>query len=337
MVRSSKKFTVQESELRDRARPGIVIGLVNNMSDSAIRTTERQFRELLSAASQNIEVHLRVFAFSELPRSEAGRSYVRQYYEDISDLWTASVDALIVTGREPSTSLLTDEACWPTLTKLFDWAEQHTASTIWSCLAAHAAVLHASGVSRHLFRDKLSGVYTSTKVADHPLLLGISQEWRVPHSRYNDLREDELRSKGYEVLSRSPDVGADIFIRDKKSLFIYVQGHPEYEPHTLLREYRRDIAAFVAGQRERYPNVPQGYFDEETETVLAQFRQRVLRDRQIDSLTSFPLLAAEGKLIHAWRKPAIRLYANWLSYLSEKKARQLAMTKASAPREHSQI
>jgi homoserine O-succinyltransferase len=338
MPRSTKQSADQEPGLRGKARPSVVIGLVNNMPDSALRATERQFRELLTAASRNtIAVHLRVFALPELSQSEAARSYVRQYYEDISELWTQSVDGLIVTGREPSTSLLSDESYWPTLAKLFDWAEEHTTSTIWSCLAAHAAVLHANCINRYLFREKLSGVYTSTKVADHPLLSGIPKQWRVPHSRYNGLREDDLRSNGYEILSRLSDTGADMFIRDKKSLFIYLQGHPEYEPHTLLSEYRRDIAAFITGQRKNYPKAPQGYFDRKTATVLAGFRQHVLRDRDIGSLKSFPMVAVEEKLVDTWRKPAIRFYANWLSYLSEKKARQFDTAKVFARRVHTHI
>jgi homoserine O-succinyltransferase len=327
MARSAKKSTVRDPGLRGNARPGVVIGLVNNMPDSALRATERQFRELLSVASrENIAVRLKVFALSELSQSEAARSYVQQNYEDIGELWTQSVDGLIVTGREPRTPLLSDESYWPTLAKLFDWAEEHTASTIWSCLAAHAAVLHASSISRHAFREKLSGVYTSTKAADHPLLSGIPKQWRVPQSRYNGLREDELRLSGYEILSRLPDSGADMFIRGKKSLFIYMQGHPEYEPHTLMSEYRRDIAAFLAGEREHYPEAPQGYFNRETAKMMAEFRQRALRDRDIDALKTFPIVGAEGKLAHTWRKPAIRFYANWLSYLSEKKTRHFDRT-----------
>jgi len=338
MARTAKKSTVQKPGLRGNVRPEVVIGLVNNMPDSALRATERQFRELLSAAARdNIAVRLRVFALPELSQSEAARSYVWQNYEDIGELWTQSIDGLIVTGREPSTSLLSDESYWPTLTKLFDWAEEHTASTIWSCLAAHAAVLHASGINRHPFREKLSGVYTSTKITNHPLLSQIPKQWRVPHSRYNGLREDELRSNGYEILSQLPDSGADMFIRDKKSLFIYMQGHPEYEPHTLLSEYRRDIAAFLAGARERYPEAPQGYFNRETTKMLAEFRQRALRDRDIDALKTFPVVGAEGKLAHTWRKPAILFYANWLSYLSDKKARKFDRAEDFAQREHTPI
>ena len=42
------------------------------------------------------------------------------------------------------------------------------------------------------------------------------------------------------MLSRSPVAGADLFIKQRKSLFVFLQGHPEYDPGSLLREYQRD-------------------------------------------------------------------------------------------------
>ena len=45
------------------------------------------------------------------------------------------------------------------MSKLVDWAKDHTASTIWSCLAAHAAVLHSDGIERRALEHKLFGVF----------------------------------------------------------------------------------------------------------------------------------------------------------------------------------
>ena len=72
------------------------------------------------------------------------------------------LDGLIVTGTEPRAPLLQEEPYWPTLTKVVDWAEEHTVSTIWSCLAAHAAVLHLDSVQRRPLRKKHQG-YSSAR------------------------------------------------------------------------------------------------------------------------------------------------------------------------------
>ena len=38
------------------------------------------------------------------------------------------------------------------------------------------------------------------------------------------------------------DGGVDTFIKQDAGLFIFFQGHPEYEAQTLMGEYRRDIS-----------------------------------------------------------------------------------------------
>jgi homoserine O-succinyltransferase len=319
--------SAQEPRPRGDAADSIVIGLVNNMPDAALQATERQFRELLSASSRN-SVRLRLFSLPELPRAEAGRSHIGQHYEDISELWTSHLDGLIVTGTEPRAPALGDEPYWPTLTKLVDWADDHSISTVWSCLAAHAAVLHMDGISRRAFREKFSGVFDSIKAADHAIVDGAPARWRVPHSRHNELPEDALAYSGYHILSRLPGTGADMFVKQRKSLFLFVQGHLEYDPGALLREYRRDVRKFLAGEKDSYPEMPCGYFDTDAAAAFAVFRRQALENRSIDLLSSFPVALAERKLAHPWLGPAVLIYANWLSYLSRQKSRNLSLTKS---------
>ena len=308
-------------ELRDvtrglnlRENAPVVIGLVNNMPDAALQTTERQFCDLLAKASPDLLVLVRFFSIPQLQRSEAGRAYVSQHYEDIGEMFADRLDGLIVTGTEPRAPVLSDEPYWPTMTKLIDWAEDHTTSTVWSCLAAHAAVLHLDGIQRRRFGEKLSGVFQCEKVADHEIVSGSAAQWCVPHSRFNDVPEGELIAKDYCIVSRATEVGADMFVKQRRSLSIYLQGHPEYDSEALFREYRRDIRAFVARERDRYPDMPRGYFDDETAAELDQFRRRALRDRSIHVVLNFP---EQEKLRHDWDEPAVRLYNNWLSYLVE--------------------
>jgi homoserine O-succinyltransferase/O-acetyltransferase len=294
----------------------IVIGLVNNMPDTALQATERQFCDLLAEASRDFIVLIRFFSIPELQRSEAGRVYVSRRYEDIGELLTDNnLDGLIVTGAEPRAPILSDEPYWSTMTKIIDWADGHTTSTVWSCLAAHAAVLHQDGIERRRFSKKLSGVFECEKTAEHEIVAGNPEQWCTPHSRYNDLPENELIEKGYRVLSRSAEVGADLFVRQRQSLSIYLQGHPEYDAAALFREYRRDIRAFVAREADCYPDMPRGYFDAATAAEFNEFRTRAIRDRSTHVVLNFP--EAETKLAHDWHQPAVTLYTNWLSYLAE--------------------
>jgi homoserine O-succinyltransferase len=156
--------------------------------------------------------------------------------------------------------------------------------------------------------------------------------WRVPHSRYNELSEEALISNGYSILSRSPKAGVDIFVKQRQSLFIHVQGHPEYDPGALLREYRRDSARFLAAERDKYPEIPCGYLDDETTAVLEAYRKKALSNRCRDLVSNFPAVAKE-RLSYDWRGVAIQLYTNWFSYLVEQKARTLSPSPSPVSRE----
>ncbi len=295
----------------------IVIGLVNNMPDTALLSTERQFHNLLSAASHNRAVRIRHFSLPEVARSEAARLQIIQRYEDVEELWTGTLDGLIVTGTEPRASELTDEPYWDTLTKLIDWSDNHTISTVWSCLAAHAAVLYLDGIRRRRLPKKLFGVFECVKVAEDRIVANASGRWSVPHSRFNDLPEDALISRGYELLSRSAEVGADSFVKKRGSLDVFFQGHPEYEPDTLLREYRRDVGRFLTGEASSYPEMPVNYFDDDALAAMTEFQRRALSDRKAGLLQSFPMPKIERNRSNSSCETTVSLYANWISYLAD--------------------
>jgi homoserine O-succinyltransferase/O-acetyltransferase len=299
----------------------IVIGLINNMSDAALHTTEMQFRALLSASSFGARVCVRSFFLPDIARSARAAAYLQQYHEPIANLWDSRLDGLIVTGAEPRAPLLTDEAYWDSLVQVVDWAENNTVSTIWSCLAAHAAVLRLDGIHRQSLGGKLYGVFGCRKMAEHPILAGVPSSWRVPHSRLNHLPEAHLRALGYQMLSSSDEAGVDIFVRQRDSLFVFLQGHPEYDPLALFREYRRDILRYLSGQRDIYPDMPLGYFNAETAQVMETFHQNAVRHRRVDLLESFPVAIAGANLVHAWQEPAARIFANWLFYLASRSLR----------------
>jgi homoserine O-succinyltransferase/O-acetyltransferase len=303
-----------------RGRQCLTIGLVNNMPDAACDATERQFVELIRAATPRTTVRLRLFSIAAVPRADRIRQRLAARYHDIAELWAAPLDGLIVTGTEPRAANLKDEPYWPALAKLVDWAGKNTTSTIWSCLAAHAAVLRADGIERRPFKDKLVGVFDCDKATDHPLLAGVAPRQHVPHSRANDLAEPALTSCGYRVLTRSAEAGVDAFVREEQgsSLFLFFQGHPEYEADSLLREYRRDVGRFLRGEWQTYPAAPQGYLSDRA-TVLADcFRARAVGERRANMITEFPMAALEAGAENTWRNSAVRTYQNWIDYLKDR-------------------
>jgi homoserine O-succinyltransferase len=312
-----------DPRIADAAGDCIEIGLVNNMPDSALEATERQFVSLLDAGAHDIRVRVRFYSLPGVARGERGQRRLDGSYRDLNELCDSTLDALIVTGTEPRAASLADEPYWRALTELVDWAERNTVSTIWSCLAAHAAVLHLDGIARHPLAEKCFGVFDCVAAADHPLIAGARRS-AIPHSRWNELREDDLAACGYDVLTRSPQAGVDTFARQGRSLFVFFQGHPEYDAASLLGEYRRDLGRFLRRERETCPALPHGYFDAVTAAELGLMRTRAMVERREDLLARFPLVAADRRVRAPWRPAAERVYRNWLTAVAARKAERRA-------------
>jgi len=294
----------------------LTIGLINNMPDTALKATERQFMRLLTAAAAgNVRIRFHCFSLPSVNRSEAAQWRVDTEYTDIADLTRLRFDGLMVTGAEPVAASLPEAPFWRDLTGIIDWAKTNTRSTIWSCLAAHAAVKYLDGIERHRREAKCSGVYDCAKVASDWLTEGVPSPLRISRSRLNELYESELAARGYRVLTHSREAGVDIFAKRLQSEFIFFQGHPEYEALSLQREYLRDIARFLAGERDHYSDIPERYFDAETEEKLAGFAERARCERRITLMSELPALTLRSDI--AAGSAATVIFKNWLGYLAE--------------------
>jgi homoserine O-succinyltransferase len=290
------------------------IGLINNMPDAALQATERQFMRLLRQAAGDIRIDFHCFSLPSVHRSQTAKWRVDRQYTDIADLGRLRIDGLIVTGAEPVAAMLPEEPFWPELADIIDWAEGHTRSTIWSCLAAHAAVLHLDGIERHRLSAKCSGIYDCAKITDSWLTEGIASPLKIPHSRLNELRAGDLAARGYQLLTASPLAGVDIFAKKLRSHFLFFQGHPEYDALSLEREYLRDISRFLAGERECYPAIPAGYFDAYTENKLVVFERRARVERRPALSAELPDRTLRQDI--AIGAAATLIFRNWLRYLS---------------------
>jgi len=307
-------------ESHAKRKEGLNLALINNMPDAALEDTELQFFELLDVASAEVPVFIRLYSLTGIPRTDRGQRHLNSFYYDFNDIWQNPFDGVIITGTEPKEPDLQDEPYWRLLADVFDWAEKNTTSTVLSCLAAHASVLHGDGIGRHRLPDKQFGVFESRKMCEHVLLNDIGGTIRFPHSRWNEVRDNELTACGYSVIAKSADAGVDVFVKKKKrSLFVHFQGHPEYGAQTLAKEYRRDIRRFLRAERETHPTMPFGYFDESATQALNDFREQALSHRHGDIMASFPESVVEG-LQNPWHATAIGIYRNWFQYMAANRA-----------------
>ena len=307
------------------------IGLINNMADGALISTERQLFHLLNGAAERIPMRLHLYALPTVCRGEWARQYIRRFYLDADKLLDSSLDGLIVTGAEPQADSLREEPYWESFARVVDWAQENTGSAVWSCLAVHAAVLHLDNIERHELEKKCVGVFKQRKKTEHVLLKGVPSHFMIPHSRWNEVSERSLSSSGYSVLTSSNEAGVDMFVkRKRRSLFVYFQGHPEYDAHSLRGEYRRDVGRFLRGEMERYPTMPHGYFDKLAIELLAAFQRRAESDRCKELLAAFPADVLSMRAKNSWRLAANRIYRNWIKYVAGQKLRETRISDVMA-------
>ena len=311
----SPSLALAESEFERAGDAGLTIALVSNMPDSALKATERQFMRLLQNAAGKTRVRFRCFALPSAVRSRPAKDHIDWEYSNVAELNRLQIDGLIVIGAEPVAPDPPKERDWREFTGLVDWAKTNTRSTIWSCPVTHAAVLHLDGIERQRLQQKCSGVYDCARVADDPLTGDLPSSIRISHSRLDEVREKDLAARGYRILTRSQEAGVDIFARDYDSRFVFFQGHPEYDALSLQREYMRDIARYLAGERDHYPAIPASYFDAETEEVLAKFEQRARAERKAELAAGLPGLTLRPGTPAGGA--ATTIFQNWIEFLGE--------------------
>ena len=291
------------------APPPLRIGLVNNMPDAAVAQSERQFRRLLLAAAGERGLELHLFHLDAVERTPAMRTRMQARYRPAAAIADAGLDALAVTGACPPPGPLRSTALWPAFAGLVDQARLLNLPTLWSCLAAHAAVDRLDGVERRPAARKHSGVFACTGA--HPWAEALADGWSTPHSRLNDLAEADLVAHGYQILGRSAEVGVDSFMRPGPAPFLFWQGHPEYDADTLALEYLRDLRQRLQGLRAAPPALPSGLFDAEGEAAWIRWTEAALAAGDTVAAGPVPPMPAAATA-ESWRASGVALAAAWL-------------------------
>ncbi len=313
-------MTIVPGQRCNSADRGLRVGLVNNMPDSALAGTERQFLNLLNSAAPGIPIEVIFYTVPGIPRCAAGRQHLSDhFYGSTHDLADARLDAVIVTGTEPRQPSLENEPYWHEMKALFDFLEREGLPAIFSCLAAHAAVLHFDGIARIRLAEKRFGVFDHVKICRHELTNGLGAVTQVAHSRWNELSRASLIECGYRILTESPDAGVDLFLKNGRSDWLFFQGHPEYDPGTLGREFHREVKRHLTGERDTYPELPKNYFGEEETEALIKFHARAAATREADLIETFPLSAWHRAPVGEWHSPASTVFQAWLQRIADRK------------------
>ena len=285
------------------------VGLLNMMPDAALEATERQFYRLVGESNPIAQFYMHPFTLPTLPRGEAARAHIAQFYETFDAIREAGLDALIITGANVSHANLADEPFWNPLIEVIDWAWDNVTSTLCSCLATHAVMQFRHGQTRVKQPRKIWGVFEH-RVMDkrHPLVSDVNTRFDVPHSRWNDVSPAQFEAAGVKVLVESAEAGVHLAVSPDGLRTVFFQGHPEYDTISLLKEYKRDLQLASTDTERTLPPYPARYFNQRAQAFLAEFNSR----RQAGETLAFPEPLLMPLIDNTWHDSAEAVVGNWI-------------------------
>ena len=253
--------------------------LILNLMPTKI-VTETQLLRKLSNSPLQVKVEL-LHTLSHVSQN-TDADHLSSFYTTFDQIKDRKFDGMIITGAPVENLDFTDVDYWDELCQIMDWTTTHVHSTLHICWGAQAGLFHHYGIPKYNLGKKLFGVFPHTVVrTQSPLFRGFDDVFCAPHSRYTEVWEKDIRAApGLELLATSSEAGVYAVKTEDSSQF-FIMGHPEYDPDTLAREYRRDI------DKGLDIAVPAHYFPEDDPARVPVVR---------------------------WRSAGQLLYTNWLNY-----------------------
>lgn len=306
-------------EARHQDMPGLRIGLLNMMPDEAFQVTEQQFIRLVGGSAHAAHFYVHAFTVEGLRRSELTDAYIAQHYEDIPSIYAAGLDALIMTGTNVANPDLSREPFYGPMTEVIDWAGRNATPVLCSCLATHAVLRFLYRIVRTRLPRKRWGVYSHQMVApEHPLLQGLALRFDVPHSRYNDISREQFQEAGLNILIESAEAGVHAAAGADDFRHVYLQGHPEYDVNSLLKEYKREVRRHFNGERDR-PVFPEHYLPDEAVSRINGYLEEARAAHDAGALLpEFPEAEVVPFLDNTWEAAGQTLIHNWLGLLLQR-------------------
>jgi homoserine O-succinyltransferase len=174
------------------------------------------------------------------------QSHLELYYDYFEDaIAKAPLDGLLVTGAPVEEMEYDQVSYWDEITTILAFARQNITSSLGICWGG-MALAKMVGIEKEMFPHKLFGVFETRNLNRQHEITGELDDlfWCVQsrHSGISDrVLETERDRRNVNLLAHSENGGYTIF-ESADQRFLMHLGHPEYEAHRLVEEYRRDAA-----------------------------------------------------------------------------------------------
>jgi homoserine O-succinyltransferase len=293
------------------------IGLLNMMPDKALAATERQFFRLIGESNPIAQFYVHPFTLDELPHSPEAGQYIKQYYEPYEKIKDQGLDALIITGANVSGPELSSQPFWKPLKEVSEWAYENVTSTLYSCLATHAAMEFQYGIKRRPQDQKVWGVFEHYLVdRTHPLVNDVNTRFDVPHSRWNEISSEDFEQAGLYILVKSDQGFVHLATSPDGFRKVFFQGHPEYDTISLLKEYKRDLILARSNPGSQYPPFPENYLGIFDKAILNEYKFRTNQFKTDSTATlPFPEILLKNRINNTWHDTAVEVVGNWMGLI----------------------
>lgn len=242
--------------------------------------TETQLLRLLGNSPLQVDIEFMHMA-SHISKNTSA-SHINTFYKSFDELKDQNFDGMIITGAPVEKMPFEDVDYWDEMCRVMEWSKSNVYSTLYICWGAQAGLYYNYGIPKYNLKEKLSGIYNHTVLNPyHPLMRGFDDNYFAPHSRYTEVRLEDVKKHPELIPLAVSDMAGLHIIAAKSGRQFFVTGHAEYDRDTLAKEYFRDV------NKGLDPKVPYNYFPEDDHTKTPPF---------------------------TWRSNAHLLVSNWLNY-----------------------
>ena len=251
-LRAENVFAITEDRATHQDIRPLRIAIVNLMPTTL--DTEIQLLRLLGNTPLQVDMTLLRMGSHESKNAPDG--HLERFYKTSDAVMHERFDGLIITGAPVETLPFEQVNYWKELADLIDYSSRNVYSTLHICWGAQAGLYRRYGVGKKPLASKLFGVFPhAVNEKLNPLFRGFDDEFLAPQSRHTEMDRDAIAARG-DLTIESESAEAGVFIVSaREGREIYVSGHLEYDPATLDREYKRDVAKGlpIAVPRNYYP------------------------------------------------------------------------------------
>jgi homoserine O-succinyltransferase len=266
-LREENVFVITEDRAEHQDIRPLKVAIVNLMPTMV--DTETQLLRLLGNTPLQVDITFLRMGSHESRNAPPG--HLEKFYIDSPRIIQEGMrfDGMIITGAPVETLPFEEVDYWDELAAVIDYSAANVWSTLHICWGAQAGLYRRYGIPKRELAQKLFGIFSHEVNERHTTLFrGFDDEFLAPQSRHTTCDRDAIAAHpDLNIESATEAVGAFI-VTAREGREIYVTGHLEYDPLTLDREYRRDLA------RGLPIAIPQNYYpgDDPSQTPVVRWR-----------------------------------------------------------------